>query len=360
MRLGKAELTGELPLCRRPIHDDRHRGGKVLPCVRMEPLHELFSPRIAEQVLSVLAPYSRRRTVMAGVSGGRDSVLLLHVLHRAGFKKVVVCHLNHRLRGRAAAGDAAFVRKLALEMGYRCITKQTDVRALAVKEKTSLETAGRRARHAFFAEVARATRARVVFLGHHADDRVETFLWNLFRGTGAKGLGALGATSTLAVENITLEIVRPLFTLFREEINQSIEAAGLKYREDQTNAELSPMRNKIRHRVLPLIRAQLGRDPRGPIWRAAEVLAAEEEFFAGLELPQGRTLRTAELAELPVALQRRAILRWLGERGVPEVGFAEIERVRALLQAHPGQPAKVNLPGGHWVRRRAGEIFLQQ
>jgi tRNA(Ile)-lysidine synthase len=139
-----------------------------------------------------LERFSPGRRYLAGVSGGRDSVVLLHWLHAVGFRKVIVCHLDHRLRGRASAADARFVARLADSLGYDLAGACEEVRALAVKEKRSLETAAREARLRFFARVARARHCRTIFLGHHADDVVETFLLNLFRGSGMTGLGGRG------------------------------------------------------------------------------------------------------------------------------------------------------------------------
>src|ERR1700730_3456302 len=156
---------------------------------------------------------------LIGVSGGRDSVALLHWLIEAGYKKLVICHLNHQLRGRSSEADARFVEKLAANYDNKivgqalrlpsspaskrcaCSTTRiarvdleigsTNIRVLAAKKKMSIETAGREARYQFFARVAKRRRCRTIFLAHHADDLVETFLINLFRGAGPGGLSAM-------------------------------------------------------------------------------------------------------------------------------------------------------------------------
>ena len=139
-----------------------------------------------------LGSLSRTARYLVGVSGGRDSVALLHALVEAGFRRLIVCHLNHGLRGRAAAADARFVATLAARLGLECESEQVDVARLAKKMGQSLETAAREVRYAFFARVARRRRCRSLFLGHHAGDQVETFLFNLFRGSGRGGLGGGG------------------------------------------------------------------------------------------------------------------------------------------------------------------------
>ena len=115
------------------------------------------------------------------MSGGRDSVALLHWLIDCGYKKLIICHLNHQLRGRSSDADARFVEKLAEKYNVDLATESANVCALAAKKKLSIEAAAREARYKFFARVAKRKKCRTIFLGHHADDVVETFLINLFR-----------------------------------------------------------------------------------------------------------------------------------------------------------------------------------
>jgi len=144
---------------------------------------------------SSLRPLSPGARYLIGVSGGRDSVALLHWLVECGYNKLIVCHLNHRLRGRSSRADAIFVQKLAAKYDVDLALGAIDVRGLAVRTKQSIETAARDARYKFFAQVAKRRCCRTIFLGHHADDLVETFLINLFRGAGPGGLSAMRAVS---------------------------------------------------------------------------------------------------------------------------------------------------------------------
>src|SRR5207302_238159 len=125
---------------------------------------------------------------LVGVSGGRDSVALLHSLVERGYEQLIVCHLNHQLRGRSSDADARFVKKLADKYGVGFELGAVNVRVLAKKKKTSIETAARDARYSFFAKAAKRKRCHTIFLAHHADDLVETFLLNLIRGAGLTGL----------------------------------------------------------------------------------------------------------------------------------------------------------------------------
>jgi tRNA(Ile)-lysidine synthase len=307
---------------------------------------------------------------LIGVSGGRDSIALLHWLRECGYQKLTVCHLDHQLRGRSSNADARFVEKLAADYDVEIEMGFANVRALAAKQTISIEAAGREARYKFFAQVAKRRRYRAVFLAHHADDLVETFLINLFRGSGATGLGAIREVLKRRVEDVDLIIVRPFLGVWRSEIDDYVRKHRLKFREDASNKNLAPLRNRIRRRIIPYLEKTLGRNIRQTIWRAATI-AGEEENWIEAQLPNRATvdlaagassaevaLSVATLRDLPVALQRREILKWLRTRKITNVGFDVVESVRSLLN-HDAPVAKVNLPQDRHVRRRAGRIFVE-
>ena len=309
----------------------------------------------------LLRDFPPTKRYLIGVSGGRDSIALLHLLVASGYKDLVVCHLNHQLRGASSRGDARFVEKVARNLKLDCEIGSTDVGALAKRSKLSIETAARFARFAFFVEAARRRRCSMIFLAHHADDLVETALLNLFRGASPGGMAAMRKISVHRISKTKLTILRPLLGVWRSEINSYIGERHLEFREDATNAVLHSSRNKIRHRILPDIENQFGRDVRKTIWRAAQIWSEEEAVLDSLVFSQmtpGTHLAVAALGKMPVALQRRAILRWLRAREVAEISFDIVERVRSLIE--PGtKAAKVNLPRDQHVRRRAGKIFVE-
>jgi tRNA(Ile)-lysidine synthase len=318
--------------------------------------------QINPQLLGSFPPDSR---YLIGVSGGRDSIVLLHRLLDLGHCKLTVCHLNHQLRGRSSRADSRFVEKLVATWNKKSGGRidfesgSADVRALAKRNKTSIEAAAREARYSFFAEVAKRRRCHTVFLAHHADDLVETFLINLFRGAGATGLAAMREVSTRRIEDVDLTIVRPLLSVWRDEIDTYVREHRLKFREDVSNKNLAPLRNRIRRRIIPYLEKTLGRSIRQNIWRTA-VIAAEEENWIESQLPNamGIDFSVKELRKRPLAFQRRQILKWLRAQNVSEIGFELIERVRSLVD--PGsRTAKTNLPQNRHVRRRAGRLFLE-
>lgn len=311
--------------------------------------------------LKILRQFPPNKKYLVGVSGGRDSVALLHQLVGLGYRRLRVCHLDHQLRGRASKVDAKFVERLAATLGCEFEIKQTDVAALAQTSKQSIETAGRMARYEFFAQVARVHRCHTIFLGHHADDLVETFLMNLFRGAGPAGLGGIREITSRRVSGTELQIVRPLLAVWREEIDQYVQARRLKFRDDISNESSGPVRNRMRRRVIPYIERQLGRKVRSTIWRAALIAADEGEWLEGMmdsKQSEAEQLDATRLRAQPRALQRRTIQKWLQSRGVGDLDFDLIERVRALIDLG-STTAKTNLPGDRHVRRRAKKIFVE-
>jgi tRNA(Ile)-lysidine synthase len=337
---------------------------------------------------TVLRGYPAADRYLVGVSGGRDSVTLLHWLIRAGYRNLVVCHLNHQLRGRASDADARFVKELVAKYqnmeeadhpprrrrGKRsaCPTigsnhidlavGTADVKALAVRRKLSIETAARKARHEFFARIAKETKCHSIFLAHHADDLVETFLINLFRGAGTTGLAGIRESSSHRVGTVDLQVIRPLLRVWRTDINRYVRQHRLTFREDASNSDLGPLRNRIRRRVIPYLEKNLGREIRQNIWRTAMIVAEEENFFTELMPAEVNAdsveLMLGPLRDMAVALQRRTLHKWLRAGDVADVGFDLVERVRGLLDPTT-RIVRTNLPRDRHVRRRAGKLILE-
>jgi tRNA(Ile)-lysidine synthase len=306
----------------------------------------------------IIRDFPPSRRYLIGVSGGRDSIALLHLLVDSGYNKLVVCHLNHQLRARESRRDARFVEKIARDLQLDCEIGSTDVGALARQSKLSIETAGRFARLAFFVEAARRRRCPRIFLAHHADDLVETALLNLFRGASPGGMAAMRKMSIHRIGKTKLTILRPFLGVRRSEINSYIEQRGLKFYEDKTNREVRSSRNRIRHRILPYINRTYGRDVTKAIWRAAAIWVDEESFLDAMTPVVGSRLNVVELRKLAVPLQRRAIVGWFRLNRVPNAGFDLVENVRSLMEPS-SLISKINIPGDRHVRRRAGKIFVE-
>ena len=200
--------------------------------------------------------------VVAGVSGGADSVCLLYVLcayrRQVPFALTVV-HVEHGLRGDESLADAAFTKSLCEKLGVPCRIVLAEVKQLARTEGLSVEEAGRRERYRILREAMEACGAQRIAVAHNRDDQAETVLWNLARGSGLRGLGGMSP--------VRGAIIRPLLFTGRERIEQILAEAGFSWRTDRTNLQQEYTRNRIRLSILP----QMERELNG---RAAEHIAA--------------------------------------------------------------------------------------
>ncbi len=306
------------------------------------------------------------RCALIAVSGGRDSMALLHLLATRGWNKLVVCHLNHALRGRASTADAALVLRTAKKLGLRCETEKVDVAAASKRDGISVELAGRRARDDFFSRMARRHRTRFVFLAHHADDQAETVLGNLFRGGGLAGLA--GMLQSAESDDGKLIKLRPLLDARRGEITKFVNEQRIAFHEDASNESAEHRRNRIRHEVLPLLCDVFGRDVCPIVLRVAEtaardhaameVIAHDSAKVLDLFTPDRALRVTDEFRRAHAAIQSRILRHFLWEvHHCPGIHHAVIEAAMAMLQ--PGGPARINLPGGRWLRRTSGRLWVQ-
>ena len=307
------------------------------------------------------AGISNRKRYLVGVSGGRDSVALLHWLKfDVCCRDIIVCHLNHSLRGRDSGSDARFVRNLAKSYNYQFESEKKDVRKISKQNKSSIEVTARDERLVFFAKVSRKWRCKRVILAHHADDNVETVLMNLFRGSGK--LTGIRKESKIVSNGVGLELLRPLLSVWRSDIDSYIMANSIRYREDISNQSNDFLRNRVRNTLIPSLRKIFQRDITKSVSRAAEVSMRESDMIDQILLSNEflwinkNELPLAKLNKLNDALQARAILSWLRKANVPGVGFTEVELVRSLIKDE--STAKINLPGGKHARRRNKVIFI--
>ena len=191
--------------------------------------HQLFAPN---------------DTLLVGVSGGIDSVVLVDLLYHAGLA-FAVAHCNFNLRGEESNLDEAFVRKLAIRYDKPYFNKSFDTKAVAVEKGISIEMAARDLRYAWFEDIRHSCHYDWIVVAHHRDDQIETFFLNLARGTGISGLTGMKV--------INGRVVRPLLFATRKEIERYAIEKFLDYRDDSSNSLTDFQRNKIRHLVLPLM-----------------------------------------------------------------------------------------------------------
>jgi tRNA(Ile)-lysidine synthetase-like protein len=216
--------------------------------------------------------------VVVAVSGGADSLALLHLLLalRDEFQSVLhVATFDHQLRGAASAADTHFVYELARSLHLPCTIGSVDVAANARKWSLGIEAAARKARYAFFAEVAAVVGAHTIAVGHHQDDQAETVLMHVLRGTGLAGLrGILPKTKH---EN-GLILVRPLLDVSRADLDSYIHELGITPRVDETNADPAYLRNRLRHEIIPLLET-INPQVRSALARTAEIARQDYEVL---------------------------------------------------------------------------------
>jgi len=304
--------------------------------------------------------------LVVAVSGGPDSLCLLHVLCRLrGCYRVQlhVAHLDHGLRAEAAA-DAAYVATLAEQWGLPCTVGHEAVRDEARAERRSLEEAARIARYRFLARVARAVGAPAVAVGHNADDQVETVLMHCLRGAGLAGLRGMerrarwpGETDFQSLKDSGLTLIRPLLDVPRAEVEAYVQAQGLIPRLDVTNLERTFYRNRIRHELIPVLESYNPRI-RELLHRSADLLADDYDYLQQslavcwpelvlAEGPQAVVLRSTAFRALAPSLQRGALRRAVAQlrRSLRDLSWIHVEQARrGALDAPTG--STFTLPAG--------------
>jgi len=297
--------------------------------------------------------------LVVAVSGGPDSVCLLHILYRLREKlgtALHLAHLNHQLRGAESEADAEYVAQLAEKLDLPATIERRDVKAYQAEQRLSLEEAAREVRYTFLAQVAEEVGTERVAVGHTADDHIETILMHLIRGSGTRGLrGLLPSSRWRSPTGSSLTIARPLLPLSREETAYYCQQLGLEPRLDASNLSLSPLRNRIRQQLLPLLE---GYNPRvrEALLRTARIAADDLAFLEeeaarrweeiAREQEGSIILDKAKFLELPPALKRHllrtALEKLLGT--LKDVETCHIEEMMEALDKPAGK--KITLLGG--------------
>jgi tRNA(Ile)-lysidine synthase len=293
--------------------------------------------------------------VLVAVSGGVDSMVLLHVLVKLKAEfgtKLLVAHFNHQLRGRESDADERFVRQTAAKLGLPFHAGRGQVKSHAAEQGISVEMAARELRHAFLAQTAVALKCPVLATAHHADDQVETFFLRLLRGSGGEGLAGMKWISA-SPANRRVQIVRPLLDVAKEELELFAKANRLEFRNDASNASHDILRNRVRHELLPLLRAKFQPALNRTVLRVMDLVSADAEAVAQIASAWRPDQATADgWAKLPVAGQRRVLQQQLLQMKIP----ADFELIETL-RLHSGK--KVNCEaGGQLVRDVTGRVQL--
>ncbi len=275
--------------------------------------------------------------VLAAVSGGADSVSLLLALNSIAEKRQIsltAAHYNHCLRGGESDGDEKFVKDLCNRLGVPFVSGRGDVKGEAEKTGESLEEAARRLRYAFLRQAAQGA---FIATAHTSDDNAETVLMNLMRGAGTKGLSG--------IPPVRGDIIRPMLTVTRREVEEYLREQGQTYREDSTNASDEYTRNRIRHALVPLM-TEMSPEFLTMTERTTRLLREDEKCLSDMaeafikENFRGESLPVKKLAELPAAVSSRVVRQICGGG----LSLAHTRSVLALLYS-PDPSAETNIPG---------------
>ncbi|MDP6107334.1 MAG: tRNA lysidine(34) synthetase TilS [Candidatus Brocadiia bacterium] len=335
----------------------------------MDSLPEKVGAHIVDKGL--LAP---GEAVLAGLSGGGDSValvLILRELTEAGALpfKVHLAHVNHALRGRESDADEAFCRELAAGWGLELTVKRLTAGHLE-RRAGSTEDAARRERMAFFTQLARGQGIRTILLAHHADDVAEPAVMRLRRGCGVLGLGARRAERPVGPDWPEGRVVRPLLSVTKGDLRAYLGRKGQRWREDRSNADLRFTRNRVRHRLLPALTAACPGLSRGLLGELNEAACEVDGLLDGAvaarwpalcrEHAAGEVaLDAGRLRELPWPLRKAVARRATGALGggdgrSPGWSHVHYEELAAMPDRAVG--TQLTLPGGIMVSREHGLI----
>jgi tRNA(Ile)-lysidine synthase len=298
------------------------------------------------------------RKLVVAVSGGPDSVCMVDILTKLSNElgiELHIAHLDHQLRGQDSTADARYVGGLAKRLGLPAAIEARDVSAYQREHRLSPEEAAREVRYAFLAEVASRIGADRIAVGHTIDDQVETILMHLIRGSGTRGLRGLLPETSLKYGSRMITVIRPLLGISRADTIDYCRRHRLNPRDDASNASLTPLRNRIRHELLPALR-EYNTGITASLLRTARIAAddlaylddAAERLRDDMVRIQEDTaiIDRSSFQSLPAAIQRH-LLRNLAETllgNIKDIEAAHIEETMNILKKPSGK--KAALPGG--------------
>lgn len=286
------------------------------------------------------------------------ALLLKGLAEHGGFAVAGLAHFNHRLRPTAER-DEAFCRALAARVGLPIVVDSADVLSYAASQRYSVEDAARRLRYDFLERTATAIGVDRIAVGHTEDDQAETYLFKLVRGAGPAGLGGIYPQKG--------RLIRPLLDVSRADLRVFLTALGESWMEDETNADVTNLRNRLRHVVLPeLERAYPGAG--AAVARAAGLARDDGQWmdalaatrFAELAVREDQALHidAQRLAAEPAPIQRRVIL--LAARTVADGREIGLDHVESVLDVMAGASGGVDIPGGRVELRQRFLVLIGQ
>ena len=283
-----------------------------------------------QQFITEKSLFVREDKLILGISGGADSVCLMHVFLELGYS-FELAHCNFNLRGEESDADEYFVKDLAKKHQLKIHVKQFDTLVYAAENKISTQMAARDLRYAWFEKLRIKSNAKYLAIAHHANDDVETFFINLVRGSGLKGF--------LGIKEKNNAIVRPLLSVSRLEIEQYLKDRGLVFREDSSNASVKYLRNKIRHELIPLL-AQMNPSIQQTVKDEMRILDGVAQIYASKveEVRKDLTQEKNGIVQLEISalLALNPLHSYLYEL-LSAYGFYAVEAISKALQGQSGK-----------------------
>jgi tRNA(Ile)-lysidine synthase len=299
--------------------------------------------------------FRRGQSILVAVSGGVDSMVLLHLLQQLAHInawRLVVGHFNHQLRGAESDADEQWVQAVAARLDLPFVSERWPVQARRRARGLGLEMAAREARHEFLGRTAVQRKIPTVALAHHADDQVELFFLRLFRGAGGEGLGGMKWLAP-SLFHAPVQLARPLLEQPKAALEVLAGEQDIAFREDASNARFDHERNRIRHELLPWLRANYAPAVSRTVLRAMEIIRAEAEWVAAAAKKWRTKPGATGFDRLPLAIQRQCLRQQLQARGIP-AGYELVESLRIC----PNRPVTTE-PGHRVVRDQAGRVILR-
>ena len=336
-----------------------------MPALRKGYNHFLHT---VEDTISAYNMFQPKDSVLVGVSGGPDSVALLHFLIEIAPRfplRLAVAHLNHSLRQEESDNEAKFVASLAETLCLPCYIEKIDVPEFQRSHRLSIEEAARRVRYRFFKDVAVKHRFDKIALGHHCDDNAELILMHLFRGSGPLGISGIPPVREG-------QIVRPLIRLLKSEIMDFVNAKGIGYVSDTSNTDPRHLRNKIRHHLIPSLKENYNPRISETLNRLATITRCEEEWIEDLINPifdrmvlsletDHIDLSVSEINETHIAVKKRIFRKAIAtvKGDLRRIAFSHVDSMIRLVETGP-RFGGLDLPDGIRISRSDETIRISK
>ena len=297
---------------------------------------------LIEKVKKIIEKYGMLDSedkIVVGVSGGPDSITLLHILWRLKEElniSIISAHLNHGLRGKDAVTDEEFVKEFSYKLGIPVRTESVKVHDFAKSNNLTIEEAGRKLRYELYRKIAEETSSNKVAVGHNLDDQAETVLMRIIRGSGIDGIAGMPPVRNLTEK---IKVIRPLIEISREEILKHLKNSKLEVRVDRTNFARTYFRNRVRLELLPILEKKYNRNIKKNLVNLANIFSSENDFFSNnlteilSAIIKEKTadeivMNKNKLIDLHLSIKRRCLrecIKMLG--GLSNITFEHIEDV---------------------------------